>query len=409
MTGRLRMTLAALGLAACTGTIGGGVVGGDGGTGDAGVPVADAACPGVSFQPTPVTPSIALLLDQSGSMTSTFGTTTRYDAMHQALTNPQTGVVTLLQDKVIFGANLYTSHNGGPTCPILTSVPRQLGNRDLIDSLLASNKPDDDTPTGEAIDKIVADFQADPPPTGSPPIILLATDGVPDTCAQPDPNMGEAVAVTAAQHAHAAGISLYILGVGTDVSAPHLQDMANAGVGLPVGGPTNAPYYVANDPADLAQEDPVDHHRGPVVRSDPERPGRPDQGRPGHGHPRRHDPGLRHRLDPEGPDDDPAARRRLRHDAERRRAQGGRQLPLRRRGQLGPSSRRNADGPRPAEVPARPVEPRPDARAARGAGGRGPYGRSAVGAAWAAVGWPPTVGPPITTGAQVETPAPTMT
>jgi len=258
MPSRLSTTLAAglaaLGLAACTGTIGGGqAVGADGGTGS-GDGGADAACPGVTFQPTPVIPSIALLLDQSGSMTSTFGTTTRYDAMHQALTDPQTGVVTLLQDKVIFGANLYTSHNGGPTCPILTSVPRQLDNRDLIDALLASNAPDDDTPTGEAIEKIVADFQADPPPSGSPPIILLATDGLPDTCAIPDPQTGQSVAIAAAQDAHAAGIDLYILGVGNDVGAPHLQDMANAGVGLAVGGTTNAPYFVANDPAELSQK-----------------------------------------------------------------------------------------------------------------------------------------------------------
>ena len=216
-------------------------------------PDPDAACPGVTFQPTPVTPSVALLLDQSSSMTSDFGTTSRYQAMRQALTDPQTGVVTLLQDRVIFGASLYTSHDGGQTCPLLTSVPRQLGNRDLIDALLASNAPDDDTPTGESIEKVIADFQASPPPAGSPPIILVATDGIPDTCAQPDPNMGEAVAIAAAQHAHAAGIDVYVLGVGDDVGAPHLQDMANAGVGLPVGGTTNAPYYVANDPAELSQ------------------------------------------------------------------------------------------------------------------------------------------------------------
>ncbi len=28
--------------------------------------------------------------------------------------------------------------------------------------------------------------------------------------------------------------------------------MANAGAGLPIGGPTDAPYYVANDPGELA-------------------------------------------------------------------------------------------------------------------------------------------------------------
>jgi hypothetical protein len=42
--------------------------------------------------------------------------------------------------------------------------------------------------------------------------------------------------------------------VGDDVGRPHLEDMANAGAGLAVGGPDQAPYYEASDAQSLKQE-----------------------------------------------------------------------------------------------------------------------------------------------------------
>src|ERR1700691_5243023 len=63
----------------------------------------DADCPAVHFTAAPTTPSIELLIDQSGSMISAFGNTTRYDAVRDALVAVGTGIVGELQSKAYFG------------------------------------------------------------------------------------------------------------------------------------------------------------------------------------------------------------------------------------------------------------------------------------------------------------------
>ncbi|MBN1770316.1 MAG: VWA domain-containing protein [Deltaproteobacteria bacterium] len=213
-------------------------------------------CPNVVIDLTPVTPTVMLLIDQSGSMTERFEGTNRWDAVDDALTDPATGVLPALEDDIVFGASLYTSHNGslgGEACPLLLTVPPALGNADAINALLRDNDPDGDTPTGEALAAITTLLTATPPGPGEGPrVIVLATDGEPDTCAEPNPQHGQEESVAAAQAAYAAGLRTFVLSVGSDVGAGHLQDMANAGAGLPIGGPTDAPYYVANDPAELA-------------------------------------------------------------------------------------------------------------------------------------------------------------
>lgn len=210
----------------------------------------DADCPNVTLGGTRTTPTVQLLLDQSGSMTADFGSTDRWTAMKDALTGTN-GVVTTTQSSVIFGASLYTGVPG--TCPQMTSVGRALDNHPAIDNLLESNGPATETPTGESIDAVLADFAANPPGPDSTPIIILATDGEPDTCAVPNPQNGQPEAVAAANRAFEAGIRLYILSVGNDVGAPHLQDMANAGIGNdPQVTGVDADYYVADNPAELA-------------------------------------------------------------------------------------------------------------------------------------------------------------
>ena len=219
---------------------------------------ADLGCPAIHFTVMPIVPTVQLLIDQSGSMTTSFGNTTRWEAVKTALTDPNTGVVTTLQSQVVFGATLFTGHNGGPTCPVLTtSSDRVINNGPEITALLASHEPDNDTPTGESINQVVADFAANPPMANSPAIIVLATDGEPDDCAIPNPsttdqnNTTRAVAVAAAQAAFSAGIKLYILGVGGDAGADNLQQMANAGLGEdPITG--TATPYSATDPSALA-------------------------------------------------------------------------------------------------------------------------------------------------------------
>ncbi|MCA9679084.1 MAG: VWA domain-containing protein [Kofleriaceae bacterium] len=216
----------------------------------------DADCPNVTLDTSRTTPTVQLLIDQSGSMTSSFGNTDRWSAMVDALVDAMDGVVTNTQGSVIFGASLYTyDENVDQTCPRITGVPRALNNLAAIRTLLQNNQPQSDTPTGDSIDVIVDDFMANPPAPNSPPIIILATDGEPDTCEQPNPQNGQAEAIAAAKRAYTNGIRLYILGVSSDVGTPHLQDMANAGVGNdPQQSGTDAPYFTANSPAELASQ-----------------------------------------------------------------------------------------------------------------------------------------------------------
>ena len=224
----------------------------------------DADCPDVTLTTMPVTPTVELVLDQSGSMDDPYGGTTRWLAMRSALINPTTGVVANLADRVIFGVTLYSGvsmDQGGiqvgiPPCPRLTTRPRVINNFPAIQNLLQNSSPIEDTPTAQTLDAVRADFAANPPMAGSPAIVVLATDGLPDTCENADPrnqteqNQANAITVTAAQAVFSAGIKLFYLQVGPDVTLAHAQQMANAGAGQdPMTG--TAPYYVANNPTEL--------------------------------------------------------------------------------------------------------------------------------------------------------------
>jgi len=216
--------------------------------GDAGQ--ADATdCPSIDVTFTPLLPTVVILIDQSGSMTTDFGGVSRYQAVRDALVGTG-GVVVDLEAKVRFGATLYTG-DGGSNCPILTAEPADLNNLVDIRTLLDGNAPASETPTGESLDAVRVDLVANPPPPDSPPFVVIATDGEPDTCAVPNPQNGQPEAIAAAQAAYAAGIEVFMLGVGDGTSDAHLQDMANAGVGLPLNTTTPAPFYRGNDPAQL--------------------------------------------------------------------------------------------------------------------------------------------------------------
>jgi hypothetical protein len=93
-----------------------------------------------------------------------------------------------------------------------------------------------------------------------PEVIVLVTDGDPDTCEQPDPQNGQAEAISAVAQAYAAGIELYVLGVSVDISADKLQQLANAGQGRPIDSvwgvdPEAAePFQAGNSVASLTEQ-----------------------------------------------------------------------------------------------------------------------------------------------------------
>jgi hypothetical protein len=133
---------------------------------------------------------------------------------------------------------------------LLTEVAVALGNYQAINNVYSSANPIDETPTGDSI--TVVTNALIPVQSEGPKVIVLATDGEPDTCEVPNPQNGQAEAIAAAQRAFQNDIRTYIISVGQGtVSLKHLQDMANAGQGLSVGGTQNAEYYQANNQAAL--------------------------------------------------------------------------------------------------------------------------------------------------------------
>lgn len=215
------------------------------------------ACVKGTLELTSQIPTVLLLIDQSGSMYDDFDAGDRWNVLRDALTDPDNGVVKNLQDKVRFGVALYSSHNGygdqgNQTCPMLQgldSVPIKLDNYQPIRDLYMAASPSDDTPTAESVaaatDQLLA-YQEE-----GPKAILLATDGNPDTCSDPDAHdqASQDFSVNTVKSSYAAGISTYVLSVGDEVAQDHLQNLANAGVGASDGA-TSA-YWKATDQAAL--------------------------------------------------------------------------------------------------------------------------------------------------------------
>lgn len=223
------------------------------GTADSGIATGDGGvkCPEFEEVLLPQVPTFQLIVDQSGSMDDPFdGATTRWEAMSNTLIGPD-GVVTELQSSIRFGISLYRNPDG--MCPNVQTLAPQLDAADEITTLLAGELPGGDTPTGEAIEIITASVLADT--WEGDKVMVLATDGEPDTCAIPEPaddevDMVRGVAVNAVAAAHDAGIRTFVISVGLDIAEAHLQDLANAGAGQQAGDP-DAPFYVANDTASL--------------------------------------------------------------------------------------------------------------------------------------------------------------
>lgn len=209
----------------------------------------DASCPAINFTPMPVTPSIQLVLDQSGSMAGTDIQPTRYLGMRNALVDLTNGVVTKLEAKAYFGSKLYTC-NGNANA--FTDVPRALNNANAIRISIDGKAPGANTPTAAALNAARAEFASNPPPAGSPPIIVLATDGEPNGCGTNlTQNQYNAESVQSAAAAYAAGIPVYVLAISQDGNLlSHLQQVANAGQGHQAGQP-NIPYYPANNAAQM--------------------------------------------------------------------------------------------------------------------------------------------------------------
>jgi hypothetical protein len=198
-----------------------------------------------------VTPTVVLLIDRSGSMTQNFDNgLDRWETLVQTLTDPQSSLVAKLDRSVRFGMVLYSSNGGfgnGPTpreCPVLSGVDIDIGNFSRLSTLLTSNLPTGDTPTAESMEAVSAQLQAFGEP--GPKSIVLATDGDPDTCEDPNANDDDGSktrSVAAVAAAYADGISTHVISVGDEVTASHLEALAVAGS----GGDATARAFTALD------------------------------------------------------------------------------------------------------------------------------------------------------------------
>ncbi len=201
-------------------------------------------------------PTVVLLIDRSGSMEETDFSPTRWLAVRSALFD-STGVVTTLESDVQFGLALYNSNNGnfGGVCPIMKTTVPDFNAGTITTAEFDEWDPQADTPTGDSIDWIVSSY--DFGDVQGPRIIVLATDGEPDTCEVPNPNdpvgnpAGRTESITAVTNAYTAGIETYVISVGADVAVQHLQDLANLGRGKAISTTENEPVYLATSTQDL--------------------------------------------------------------------------------------------------------------------------------------------------------------
>jgi hypothetical protein len=258
-------------------------------------------CNELTIVPTPVVPTVLIVVDQSSSMFEPQGMAP-WDLLYSTLMADD-GAVKTLQDKVRFG---FTSFKGNANaqqnetdeaCAEMGKATFALNNYDAINTeykaLGAEWMPGIkwETPTGHALTRATAQLTAFTAMPDGPKNILLVTDGNPNTCQITDPQCGQDLSIKAAQDAFAAGIRTYVIGIGDVIEGnvgceprwghcgpDHLADLANAGVGLPVapqpeefawqscadkygrvlqgtydttGMPGDAPFYTAKDQAQL--------------------------------------------------------------------------------------------------------------------------------------------------------------
>jgi hypothetical protein len=230
-----------------------------GGMGAVSVPEVDASttCQMADVSASRVIPTVILVIDQSGSMTESFSGGTRWQVLRDFLLKSD-GLIASLQTQIRFGFAMYSAvehpdNSGTMECPIVTSVAPKLMNFAAISDVYTKANPLGETPTGDAIDKIVNTLPTPEPDKPVDPVVLiLATDGEPDRCEELNPQHGQAEAVNAVKHAFSLGIRTYIISVGDEVSAQHQQDVANAGIGrVPTDPKDNAPYWNAMDDTTL--------------------------------------------------------------------------------------------------------------------------------------------------------------
>jgi hypothetical protein len=236
-------------------------------------------CASTSIVANRVLPTVFLVVDGSTSMHMPYGTISsdggtpdpmmmapagpsRWSAIKDALVKSGVGVVPALEGLVHFGLAVFGT---APTCPLPTGIvpPVRMNYMPINDKINGATPPNGDifagsgisyTPTGLALDEVVKmmpDYTLAVDKVIGPQIIVLATDGEPNSCDNPQTNYQPSIA--AAMAAQAKHIKMFVISVAQAGGefAGHLQEMSNIGAAMPPG--MNAPVYYPEDPAMLAE------------------------------------------------------------------------------------------------------------------------------------------------------------
>ena len=209
---------------------------------DAGRPI----CMEGQYTFVPKTPTVFLLVDQSGSM---FGCRTQGGAMtgSECTNHADTSwyplrdgvlqVVQQLGSMVRFGFAAFTGEMGDAVCPQLDPVAPALDNYAPIsmryDALLPPRKGE--TPTKNALVDVGTILAADQAPGEK--FILFVTDGQPDYCDDGNPLCPPDNVVAELQTLQKTGVNTLVFGISsplTTISDAVLAAFANAGAGQPV-------------------------------------------------------------------------------------------------------------------------------------------------------------------------------
>lgn len=243
------------------GRLGGGGSGNDLGGIDWDASIDAGVCADQTVAATRVTPNVMLIIDQSTSMNATFGGGTRWNVLRDFLLGDPGGLIADLQSQVRFGLAMYTyvrprdlPPDAGPdVCPAVSMVAPAIDNFTAIADTygMAEAPRAGNTPTGDSIDQILDDLSLDtvrPDTQDDPYVFILATDGDPDRCEDPDAHdaVSQQETIDAVTRAYGLGVRTFIISVGDEVSMTHQQDVANAGLGRMPGDP-DAEFWTAGD------------------------------------------------------------------------------------------------------------------------------------------------------------------
>lgn len=199
-------------------------------------------------------PTVMFVIDNSRSMGTAVDLTdddgnversTRFDVVQAAVLD----LVEAKQGGVAFGMAHYSSSRTAASDAFgacvawgedLASTPFALDNYDALAAQVSRLVAGSGTPTGESLEQAISAF--DQVESDGPKHIVLATDGLPDTCAEPNAESGDEddpayvqaqqYVIDAAERARELGITVHVIGLGEEVnSTDHLSRVAEAGGG----------------------------------------------------------------------------------------------------------------------------------------------------------------------------------